>query len=149
VTEDGLRVYNIQLLIFLFVTSKSKETLWLCVLALMSLVYFSGDLGHSAKNDRSTEVLRGFCTRETFLWGVPGNLLIVRLCNYRVFCLSTPIRFYYRIRELNFPHPGLPQQGFSHARARAVVQTRVLKFQVGRRAAGKCDSSENSRFCAP
>jgi hypothetical protein len=32
VTEDGLRVYNIQLCIFLFVTSKSKETLWLCVL---------------------------------------------------------------------------------------------------------------------
>jgi hypothetical protein len=28
-------------------------------------------LGHSAKNDRSTELLRGFCTRETFLWGVP------------------------------------------------------------------------------
>jgi hypothetical protein len=32
VTEDGLRAYNIQLCIFLFVTSKSKETLWLCVL---------------------------------------------------------------------------------------------------------------------
>jgi hypothetical protein len=29
---DGLREYNIQLCIFLFVTSKSKETLWLCVL---------------------------------------------------------------------------------------------------------------------
>jgi hypothetical protein len=28
--------------------------------------------GHSAKNDRSTEVLRSFCTRETFLRGVPG-----------------------------------------------------------------------------
>jgi hypothetical protein len=34
VTEDGLRVYNIQLCIFLFVTSKSKETLWLCVLGV-------------------------------------------------------------------------------------------------------------------
>ncbi len=33
-TEDGLRVYNIQLCLFLFVTSKSKETLWLCVLGL-------------------------------------------------------------------------------------------------------------------
>jgi hypothetical protein len=37
VTEDGLRAYNIQLWIFLFVTSKSKETLWLCVLGLLPL----------------------------------------------------------------------------------------------------------------
>jgi hypothetical protein len=38
VTEDGLRVYNIQLWIFLFVTSKSKETLWLCVLGLIWII---------------------------------------------------------------------------------------------------------------
>jgi hypothetical protein len=40
VTEDGLRVYNIQLCIFLFVTSKSKETLWLCVLDSAVLLQF-------------------------------------------------------------------------------------------------------------
>jgi hypothetical protein len=37
VTEDGLRVYDMQLWIFLFVTSKSKETLWLCVLVANAL----------------------------------------------------------------------------------------------------------------
>jgi hypothetical protein len=31
-------------------------------------------VGHSAKNDLSMEVLRDFCTRETFLWSVPGTL---------------------------------------------------------------------------
>jgi hypothetical protein len=34
--------------------------------------------GHSAKNDLSIEVLRDFCTRETFLRSVPGTLRIYR-----------------------------------------------------------------------
>ena len=46
VTEDGLRVYNIQLWIFLFVTSKSKETLWLCVLGPASVMKLSNEHIH-------------------------------------------------------------------------------------------------------
>jgi hypothetical protein len=32
--------------------------------------------GHSAKNDLSTEALRDFCTRGTFLWSVPGLQMV-------------------------------------------------------------------------
>jgi hypothetical protein len=39
----------------------------------MGIDGLSGPQGHSAKNDRSTEVLRSFCTRETFLRGVPDG----------------------------------------------------------------------------
>jgi hypothetical protein len=53
--------------------------------------------GHPAKNDCSTEVLLDFCTRVTFLRSVPGGPGNP----------SIPIRFYYRIRELNFQLPGL------------------------------------------
>jgi hypothetical protein len=38
-------------------------------------------LGHSAKNDLSMEVLRDFCTRETFLQSVP--VLFTCLCFFR------------------------------------------------------------------
>jgi hypothetical protein len=43
----------------------STKIQWLCDIEYSE--------GHSTKNDLSMEVLRDFCTRETFLWSVPSN----------------------------------------------------------------------------
>jgi hypothetical protein len=52
--------------------------------------------GHSAKNDLSMEVLRGFCTRETFLRSVPSVKGADDYCVRSVYSFHTSLFFGHR-----------------------------------------------------
>ena len=81
-----------------------------CIAGLAPSLIRGAVQGHPAKNDHSTEVLREFCTRATFLRGVP---VLAAVALYQIFALRN-IHGTYCISPINDKALTISPKGSTH-----------------------------------